>query len=81
MPGDPPIPDSEKCDAFGTAVTLTEEWSFVPARFAGLRQKGFGVPSVNGQLDTASISRMQILLSAGSWDFWVDDVALFRRVE
>jgi hypothetical protein len=76
--GQPPWRDSEKCDAFGVAVTLTDEWSFVPVRFASMRQKGFGVPSEHGLLDTETISRMQILMSAGTWDFWIDDVALFR---
>jgi hypothetical protein len=79
--GTPPIPDTKKCDAFGIAVTLTEEWSFIPARFGAMRQKGFGVPSVLGYLDTEHISRVQVLMSAGSWDLWLDDFALFREPE
>jgi len=79
--GQPPIPDAEKCDAFGVAVTATDEWTFVAAVFASMSQKGFGVPSFLGQLDTQSISRVQILMSAGSWDFWLDDFALFRTEE
>jgi hypothetical protein len=80
-PGAPPVPDSQKCDAFGVAVTASDEWTFVPAVFSSMRQKGFGVPSHLGQLDTQSISRVQLLMSAGSWDFWLDDFALFRREE
>jgi hypothetical protein len=81
MPGDPPVLDAEKCDAFGVAVTAPHEWTFVPAVFSSMRQKGFGVPSFLGRLDTQSISRVQILMSAGSWDFWIDDFALFRTAE
>jgi hypothetical protein len=44
-------PDAEKCDAFGIAVTLSEEWTFVPALFRSMRQKGFGLPSPLGRLD------------------------------
>jgi hypothetical protein len=80
-PGAPAVPDSEKCDAFGVAVTLEPGWTYVPALFASMRQKGFGVPSELGHLDTTSISRLQVLMSAGSWDFWLDDVALFRGTE
>jgi hypothetical protein len=72
------IPDHEKCDAFGTGITLTEEWSFVPARFDTLAQKGFGKFSELGRLNTQAISRMQLFVDAGSADFWVDDIALFR---
>ena len=79
--GQPPIPDAQKCDAFGVAVTAPDEWTFVPAVFSSMRQKGFGVPSPLGQLDTQRITRVQILMSAGSWDFWIDDFALFRTAE
>jgi hypothetical protein len=73
--------DSEKCDAFGTAVTITGDWSFVPATFSTLRQKGFGVPSPGGTLDASVIPRLQLLVNAGSWDLWIDDIALFRSRE
>jgi hypothetical protein len=81
MPGEPPTPDSKKCDAFGTAVTMDENWTFIPARFSSMRQKGFGVPSELGHLDTTSISRVQLLMNAGSWDFYIDDIALYRTRE
>jgi hypothetical protein len=59
-------------------VTTWDEWSFIPASFLAMRQKGFGVPSPNGELDRSTISRVQVLFSAGSWDFWVDNVSLFK---
>jgi hypothetical protein len=72
------IPDTAKCDSFGVAVTLDPGWTFIPGIFASMRQKGFGVPSEHGQLDKGTISRAQILMSAGSFEFWLDDFALFR---
>lgn len=72
------IPDSEKCDAFGVAVTLTSEWAFVAARFEDLHQKGFGLPSPLGHLKSSEIAKMQYLFVAGDWDFWIDDLAFFR---
>jgi hypothetical protein len=75
-------PDAEKCDAFGVAVTLTEEWTFVPALFRAMRQKGFGKPSPLGYLDTGNIVKIQLLLGRpGDWDVWIDDVAFFREPE
>lgn len=75
------VPDSKKCDSFGTAVTLTDEWTFVPIRFDTLHQKGFGVVSPAGRLLTEEIVRMQIFMNAGDADFWMDDIALFRGPE
>lgn len=78
-PGDSPVPDSSKCDSFGTAVTLTDEWSFVAVRFEDLAQKGFGVVSPLGRLKVDEINRMQIFMNAGNADFWLDDFSLFRE--
>ena len=79
--GPPVVPDSEKCDSFGTAITLTDDWSFVAARFEDLAQKGFGVVSPLGHLKVDEINRMQIFMNAGSADFWIDDLSLFRETE
>ena len=79
--GQQPVPDSEKCDSFGTAVTLTQQWSFVPARFDALRQKGYGKVSPLGRLKNDEIIRMQIYMNYGDADFWVDDIALFRSAK
>ena len=74
-------PDAEKCDAFGVAVTLSEEWTFVPALFRSMRQKGFGKPSPLGYLDSGNLVKIQLLLGPGDWDLWIDDVAFFRDPE
>lgn len=73
-----PVPDSEKCDAFGIAFPVTENWVFVAAPFEALRQKGFGKPSPLGRLDTENLRKLQFLLKAGDWDLWIDDIAFFR---
>ena len=77
MPGMTPVPDTEKCDSFGTAVTLTDDWTFIPIYFDSLYQKGFGKPSPLGRLDTAHLIKLQVLLSSGDWDFLIDDVGFF----
>jgi hypothetical protein len=79
--GQQPVPDHEKCDAFGTAITLPDEWIFVPARFSTLGQKGFGVVSPLGRLKQDQIARLQIFIDSGDADFWIDDIALFRAAE
>ena len=76
-----PVPDSEKCDAFGTAVTLVDDWTFLKVPFVMLRQKGFGLPSPLGMLDVSKLVRFQFLRSSGDWDVWVDNVAFYRDAE
>jgi hypothetical protein len=68
--------DAQKCDAYGSAVSLTDDWSFVPIPFSGLRQKGFGTASA--PFDRSKISRLQFLMTFGDWDFWIDDIAFFK---
>lgn len=76
---DPPasVPDSAKCDPFGVAFTVTDQWNFVRVRFADLTQKGFGFPLAS--LDISAITRLQFLVSHGSNDFYIDDISLFRE--
>jgi hypothetical protein len=71
--------DAEKCDPFGLAVGLTSEWRFVKIPFAQVMQKGFGVPSAHGTLDTSELVGLQFALSAGDWDVWIDDVSFYRE--
>jgi hypothetical protein len=72
----PGFPDEVKCDPFGAAFTITDDWSFIALRFSKLTQKGFGYPLTS--LDTKAIVRLQFLVNHGSTDFYVDDIALFR---
>ncbi|MFZ5893939.1 MAG: hypothetical protein ACOY0T_22950 [Myxococcota bacterium] len=73
----PEYADVEKCDAYGATVTLTEEWSFMAISFAGLQQKGFGFASA--PFDRSRVSRLQFLMTFGNWDFWIDDLVLYRK--
>jgi hypothetical protein len=71
------FPDSKKCDAFGAAVSLTDDWSFVTIPFDRIKQKGFG--AVSGPFDPSLLKRLQFLLNFGSWDFWLDDLSFYRQ--
>jgi hypothetical protein len=73
-----PEDDFSKCDPFAAGVTLDDEWTFIAVHFADLRQKGFGMPSPEA-LQTQALVRLQFLVTAGDWDFWLDDVAFFRE--
>ena len=75
------VPDTEKCDPFGSVITLRDEWTFFEIDFDDMRQKGFGKASPLGELDLSNIIRLQFLVTDGDWDFWIDDVSLFRRPE
>lgn len=70
------FPDAQKCDAYGAAVSLTDEWTFVPIPFSGLRQKGFGFASP--PFDPSKLTRLQFLMTFGDWDFWLDDIAFYK---
>jgi hypothetical protein len=77
--------DSEKCDAPGVAISMREEWTLVVVPFSLLKQKGFGVPSPLKQIDpsgweidSGNVRGITFLLAPGDWDFWLDDVALYR---
>ena len=72
-----PEPDNQKCDPFNAAVSITDDWTFVPLRFADLRQKGFGAYAPEG-LNLTELLRLQFLVNAGDWDFWIDDLAFFN---
>jgi hypothetical protein len=75
------VSDAEKCDPFGAAVLLTDEWRFVKLPFATLQQKGFGVPSPTGKVDASNLSGVQFGLAAGNWDLWLDDIAFYREAK
>jgi hypothetical protein len=74
----PTVADSDKCDPFGLAVLLSDEWRFVQIPFALTAQKGFGKPAPTGQLAASEVTGLQFALSPGSWDFWLDDVSFYR---
>ncbi len=71
--------DANKCDPFGLAVLLEPQWRFVTVPFSLMQQKGFGVPSPLGALDTTQIVALELGFSSGDWDVWVDDLAFYRE--
>ena len=73
------VPDAEKCDAFGLGVGVADDWELVKVPFDLAQQKGFGLPSPLGHLDTAALLGIQFALSAGDWDLWIDDIAFYRE--
>lgn len=72
-----PEPDNQKCDPYSAGVSITDDWTFVPIRFADMRQKGFGAYAPEG-FQTEELVRLQFLVNAGDWDFWIDDVSFFN---
>jgi hypothetical protein len=73
------VPDAQKCDPFGLGVGLTDDWQLVKIPFDKAQQKGFGVPSPLGHLDSTALLGVQFALSAGDWDLWIDDIAFYRE--
>jgi hypothetical protein len=82
-----PVADSGTCvgtcyDAFGSYVTLTEQWSeyFVP--FANVKQQGWGTPATFDPSKLLSIiwdPEADLLeTQASCFDFWIDDVAFYQ---
>lgn len=83
-PCKPTVPDYCKCDGYWNGVGMTGEWHFIMLPFADMNQKGYGVPSPLGHLDTAHITSLNLSFSSqaalgGSWDLWIDDVAFYRK--
>ncbi len=72
-------PDATQCDPFGAAVGLSDDWRLVKIPFAKTYQKGFGLPSPLGHVDPSALLALQLIFSAGSWDFWIDDLAFYRE--
>lgn len=69
----------EECyDNHGTPLTgLGTSWKEFQIPFAGLTQRGFGVPRPEG-LDTTAIYTLDFNLPVGSpFDFWLDDISFY----
>jgi len=70
--------DARKCDPFSIAVLLTDEWRFIKVPFNRMQQKGFGKPAPSGKVTVSALTGLQFGVSAGTWDFWLDDIAFYR---
>jgi hypothetical protein len=57
---------------------LTPEWTYYKVRFDELRQVGYGIPQ-RTYLDAKAVWAVRFATRANQvFDFWIDDVALFR---
>ena len=65
------------CDKFGINLQLGYDWKLYTVPFDELRQKGWGLRAP--YFDVGALRGMSFLFERGSWDIWVDDVALYRR--
>jgi hypothetical protein len=65
------------CDKFGSSVLLRSDWQQFLVPFAEMRQGGWGRPAE--YFDLAGIISFSISFPQGTWDFWIDDLAFYRR--
>jgi hypothetical protein len=84
--GDSVRDDTNGCDKFGANRSMTTDWKFFTIDFANLRQSGWGQKAVdeNGALASLNINQIRtlnFLWTTGVWDVWIDDVALYRRLQ
>jgi hypothetical protein len=65
------------CDKFGGYATLDETWRAFTLDFVEMRQAGWGLQQK--RFATEDIWSLNFSFAHGYWDFWIDDVAFFRR--
>jgi hypothetical protein len=56
---------------------MTENWKLFVLPFEEMRQGGWG--KQRPQPDLTAIVSIQINFTVGTWDFWIDDIAFYRR--
>jgi len=67
----------EACDPFGGYTILNGDWQLFLVPFEEMRQRGYG--HVSAELDLSQLRQVSLEYGMGSWDFWVDDLALYRK--
>jgi hypothetical protein len=65
------------CDKFGAIAQLREDWQQFLIPFAEMRQAGWGMRAE--RFDLTGLMSFSIFYAQGTWDFWIDDVAFYRR--
>jgi hypothetical protein len=67
----------EGCDKFGAITQMRDDWQqfFVP--FAEMRQQGWGRRAE--YFDLTALLSFSVFYAQGTWDFWIDDLAFYRR--
>lgn len=73
-----PSPDvlETGCDKYGAHIVLDEDWHLFLLPFAELDQAGWGKPAP--VLDLTALWSLRYSYGPGTWDYWLDDVALYR---
>jgi hypothetical protein len=72
--------DSEYgCDKFGFTALLRSNWQQFLVPFAEMRQQGWGRRAE--YFDLTAIMSFSIFYPQGTWDFWIDDLAFYRRTQ
>lgn len=76
---DPPPPNpNELCGDFWVGVVhLTPEWRFYKVPFTDMLQQGWAMEGP--LLDLTSISQIRFTYGNGWIDYWIDDVAFYRK--
>jgi hypothetical protein len=73
-----PLDDTRSgCDKFGSYVINGSDWKFFRLPFSEMRQSGWGRPAPF--FDVNGILSIVFAYEVGSWDIWIDDVALYKR--
>jgi hypothetical protein len=68
---------SNGCDAFGSYVDLNSDWHFFTLPFDEMRQAGWGRRAA--YFDIQHLTGLTFFYTQGSWDIWLDDIALYKR--
>jgi len=76
--------DRNGCDKFGANGWMTGTWQFFTFNFKSFRQSGWGTPALDfdrnpATMDTSKLRSLNFMWTTGTWDVWIDDVALYRR--
>lgn len=65
------------CDKFGATAQLRADWQQFLIPFAEMRQGGWGMRAE--QFDLTALLSFSFFYAQGTWDFWIDDLAFYRR--
>lgn len=65
------------CDKFGAVAQLRADWQQFLIPFDEMRQAGWGRRAE--QFDLTGLISFSIFYAQGTWDFWIDDLAFYRR--
>jgi hypothetical protein len=68
---------SQGCDKFGAWAVMDHDWRLFLLPFSQLRQAGWGKRAPS--LEVGALRGLSFTFGPGSWDLWIDDVALYRR--